>query len=202
MVERDHPRLSIGTQCRLLSIGRSSYYHVPKGETAENLRLMRLIDVQFLETPFYGVKRMTWHLRAEGHAVNEKRVRRLMRKIGLMPIYQLPRTSVRAKGHRNWPYLLRGLRIARPNQVWAADVTYIPLARGLPLSGRHHRLVQPQGALLAPVKHVGGGVLRRSPEPMHLLGSGLRISSTPTKAPSSPPSPSRSGSRTPASGYR
>jgi len=130
MVERDHPRLAIGAQCRLLSIGRSSYYHVAKGEAPENLRLMHLIDEQFLETPFYGVKRMTWHLRTEGHAVNEKRVRRLMRKMGLMPIYQRPRTSVRAKGHRTWPYLLRGLRIERPNQVWASDVTYIPLARG------------------------------------------------------------------------
>ena len=130
MVEKDHPRLSITEQCRLLSILRSAFYYVPKGETALNLALMRQIDEQFLETPFYGVRQMTWHLRAEGHLVNEKRIRRLMRLMGLMPIYQRPNTSRKAKGHKTWPYLLRGLAITRPNQVWCADVTYIPMWRG------------------------------------------------------------------------
>ena len=130
MIEKDHPRLSVAEQCRLLSISRSSFYYAPKGETAFNLALMRLIDEQFLETPFYGVRQMTWHLRAEGHLVNKKRIRRLMRVMGLMPIYQRPKTSIKAKGHKTYPYLLRGLRINRPNQVWCADVTYIPMRRG------------------------------------------------------------------------
>ncbi|MGV8988354.1 MAG: IS3 family transposase [Cypionkella sp.] len=94
MIDRTHPKLSVGAQCRLLSISRSSFYYVPRGETALNLDLMLLIDKQFLETPFYGVRQMTWHLQNEGHAVNEKRIRRLMR---LMPIYQKPNTSRPAK---------------------------------------------------------------------------------------------------------
>ena len=130
MIETGHARLSIGRQCELLSISRSSFYFKPKGETALNLGLMRLIDKQFLETPFYGVRQMTWHLRNEGHLVNEKRIRRLMRLMGLMPIYQKPNTSKAAKGHKTYPYLLRGLRVERPNQVWCADITYLPMRRG------------------------------------------------------------------------
>ena len=130
MIRPDHPTLSIVRQCRLASIGRSTFYHVPKGESAKNLGLMAMIDRQFLETPFYGARQMMWHLRAEGHRVNIKRVRRLMRLMGLMPIYQPPRTSVPIKGHKTYPYLLRGMAIERPNQVWCADITYIPLAKG------------------------------------------------------------------------
>ncbi len=130
MIEKHHPSLSIARQCHLLSISRSSFYYEAKGETAFNLMLMRLIDEQFLETPFYGVRQMTWHLRAEGHSINQKRIRRLMRLMGLMPIYQRPKTSIKAKGHKIWPYLLKGRRIDRPNQVWCSDVTYIPMRRG------------------------------------------------------------------------
>lgn len=130
MIEPGHRGLSIGKQCALLSISRSSFYYAPKGETEMNLALMRLIDEPFLETPFYGVRQMTWHLRNEGHLVNEKRIRRLMRLMGLMPIYQKPNTSKAAKGHRTYPYLLRGLRVERPNQVWCADITYLPMRRG------------------------------------------------------------------------
>jgi putative transposase len=130
MIERSHPRLSVGAQCRLLSISRSSFYYEPQGETAMNLGLMLLIDKQFLETPFYGVRQMTWHLQNEGHAVNEKRIRRLMRLMRLMPIYQKPDTSRPAKGHKTYPYLLGGLRVERPNQVWCADITYLPMRRG------------------------------------------------------------------------
>ena len=130
MIERGHPDLSVGKQCALLSISRSSFYYEPKGETELNLGLMRKIDKQFLETPFYGVRQMTWHLRNEGHLVNEKRIRRLMRLMGLMPIYQKPNTSRAAKGHKIYPYLLRALRVDRPNQVWAADITYLPMRRG------------------------------------------------------------------------
>ena len=130
MIEPNHPDLSIGRQCALLSISRSSFYYEPKGETELNLDLMRVIDKQFLETPFYGVRQMTWHLRNEGHLVNEKRIRRLMRLMGLMPIYQKPNTSRPAKGHKIYPYLLRGLCVDRPNQVWCADITYLPMRRG------------------------------------------------------------------------
>ncbi len=125
MIERSHPFLSVGAQCRLLSISRSSFYYEPQGETEVNLALMKLIDKQFLETPFYGVQQMTWHMRNEGHAVNVKRVRRLMRLMRLMPIFQKPDTSRPAKGHKTYPYLLGGLRVDRPNQVWCADITYL-----------------------------------------------------------------------------
>ena len=130
MVEPGHPILPVGKQCALLSISRSSFYYTPKGESEMNLALMRLIDEQYTRTPFYGVRQMTWHLKNEGHPVNEKRIRRLMRLMGLMPIYQKPSTSRPAKGHKIWPYLLRGLRVERPNQVWAADITYLPMRRG------------------------------------------------------------------------
>jgi len=90
MIEPNLPDLSVGKQCKLLSISRSSFYYEPKGESEMNLDLMRLIDKQFLETPFYGVRQMTWHLRNDDHLVNEKRIRRLMRLMGLMPIYQKP----------------------------------------------------------------------------------------------------------------
>ncbi|QFS83607.1 Integrase core domain protein [Roseivivax sp. THAF40] len=130
MIEPDHPDLSIGQQCKLLSIARSSFYYTPKGETKQNLGLMRRIDEQFLETPFFGVRQMTWHLRNDGHLVNEKRIRRLMRLMGLMPIYQKPNTSRPARDHKTYPYLLRGLRVERPNQVWCSDITYLPMRRG------------------------------------------------------------------------
>ena len=130
MIERNHPKLSVGAQCRLLSISRSSFYYEPQGETEKNLDLMLLIDKQFLDTPFYGVRQMSWHLQNEGHAVNQKRIRRLMRLMRLMPIYQKPNTSKPAKGHQTYPYLLGGLRIGRPNQVWCSDITYIPMRKG------------------------------------------------------------------------
>ncbi len=130
MIEPNLPGLSVGKQCELLSISRSSFYYEPKGESEMNLDLMRVIDKQFLETPFYGVRQMTWHLRNDDHLVNEKRIRRLMRLMGLMPIYQKPNTSKAAKGHKIYPYLLRGLRVDRPNQVWCADITYLPMRRG------------------------------------------------------------------------
>ena len=130
MIEPGHPALSVGAQCRLLRVSRSSFYYEAQGETETNLGLMLLIDKQFLDTPFYGVRQMTWHLRNEGHAVNEKRIRRLMRLMGLMPIYQRPNTSKPAKGHKIYPYLLRGLLVNRPGQVRCTDITYIPMRRG------------------------------------------------------------------------
>jgi putative transposase len=130
MIEPDHPHLSVGRRCALVSIGRSTFYRARAPETAENLLLMRLLDEQFLETPWYGSRQMARHLRRQGHAVGRKRVRRLMATMGLAPIYQRPRTTVPHPEHRIYPYLLRNLVIDRPNQVWCADVTYIPMRRG------------------------------------------------------------------------
>ena len=130
MIESEHPSLSVVRQCELVSISRSSFYYQPVGEAAENLALMRLIDAQFLEAPWYGSRQMARHLRREGHEVGRKRVRRLMAKMGLAPIYQRPRTTAPHPEHRIYPYLLRGLVVDRPNQVWCADFTYIPMRRG------------------------------------------------------------------------
>jgi putative transposase len=113
-----------------VSISRASFYRRPAGESPENLALMRLIDETFLECPFYGARQMARHLRRVGWCVGRKRVRRLMRKIGLSPIYQAPKTSEPHPQHKVYPYLLRHLAIERPNQVWCADVTYVPMRRG------------------------------------------------------------------------
>ena len=130
MIDPGHRRLSIVRQCELASISRSSFYREPTAENEETLRLMRLIDEQFLETPWYGSRQMARHLRRNGWCVGRHRVRRLMLKMGLAPIYQRPKTSEPHPQHRIWPYLLRHLTIDRPNQVWCADVTYIPMRRG------------------------------------------------------------------------
>ncbi|PRY95750.1 putative transposase [Hasllibacter halocynthiae] len=130
MVERGRPQLSVAAQCRLLSIPRSTFYRRPAGETAENLALTRIIDRQFMEAPFHEVRRMTWHPRNKSYAVGSKRVRRLMRLMGLMPTYQKPNTSRLAEGRQPYPYLLRGSAIDRANQVWCADITYLPMRRG------------------------------------------------------------------------
>ena len=130
MVDPTHARLSIVRQCRVVSIARSSFYYAGQGENPLNLRLMRLIDEQFLETPFYGSRQMTRWLRRQGDTVSRKRVRRLMRLLGVHALFQRPRTSQPHPAHRIYPYLLRDLRITRPNHVWCTDVTYIPLQWG------------------------------------------------------------------------
>ena len=130
MVVREHPALSLSRQCRLLSIGRSSLYYEPKGESAETLALMRRIDELFLKYPFYGARRMALHLRREGVRIGRRRAARLMRLMGLEAVYRAPRTSAPHPEHRVWPYLLRGLAIERPDHVWCADITYIPVQRG------------------------------------------------------------------------
>jgi len=114
----------------LLDISRSGLYYQPKGISEEDLILMKLIDRQYLTTPFYGARKIAAWLKSQGQWVNRKRVRRLMRMMGLKAIYRRPRTSQPAPGHKIYPYLLSGVRITRPNQVWAADITYIPMARG------------------------------------------------------------------------
>ena len=130
MIEKNNPDLSIGKQCKLLSISRSSFYYQPKGESEENLALMRHIDELFLKHPFYGSRQMVRHLRREGIRIGRHRVRRLMRLMGLEAIYQAPRTSQPHSEHRIYPYRLKGLLITRPDHVWCADITYIPVRRG------------------------------------------------------------------------
>ena len=130
MIEPRHPHLSVVRQCELVAVSRSGFYHRPAGETALNLALMRLIDAQFLETPWYGSRQMARHLCREGYVVGRKRIRRLMARMGLAPIYQRPRTTVPNPEHRIFPYLLRDVVIDRPNQVWCADITYLPMRRG------------------------------------------------------------------------
>ncbi len=130
LISDEHSRLSIVRQCELVDISRSSYYYTPSGESEFNLELMGEIDRQFLETPFYGSRQMARHLRRQGYAVGRTRVRRLMRIMGLQAIYQKPRTSTPNTHHQVYPYLLRGLPITRANQVWCADITYIPMHRG------------------------------------------------------------------------
>ena len=130
MIEPEHPGLSITTQCSLLEISRSSWYYEVLGESTLNLELMKLIDEQFLETPYYGARQMARHLRRQGYGVNRKRIQRLMQKMGLMALYQKPNTSKPHPEHKIYPYLLRGADIWEPNQVWCADVTYIPMRKG------------------------------------------------------------------------
>jgi putative transposase len=130
MVDRQHPSLSVVHQCRLLDISRSSVYYRSSEASQEDLDYMKLMDRQYLATPFYGSRRFSVCLRKQGYCVNRKRVQRLMRIMGLKAIYRHPRTSKATPGHRIYPYLLEGMEITRPNQVWAADITYIPMARG------------------------------------------------------------------------
>lgn len=130
MVKTDHQKLSITRQCELVDISRSSWYYEAFGETELNLKLMRLIDEQFMEEPSYGARQMARHLRRQGYWVNRKRVKRLMQKMGLRAIYQKPNTSKPHPGHKIYPYLLRGVEITKPNHVWCADVTYIPMRKG------------------------------------------------------------------------
>ena len=130
MATRQHSALSTVRQCDLLGISRSSVYYRPRATSPEDLAVMKLIDQQYLTTPFYGSRRMTVWLQRRGRPVGRKRVQRLMRIMGLQAIYRRPRTSLRALGHKVYPYLLGGMEITRPNQVWATDITYIPMARG------------------------------------------------------------------------
>ena len=122
--------LPVSRQCQLLELNRSTWYYQASAVSSEELALMRRIDEMHLERPFYGSRRIRDWLQDEGHDVNRKRVQRLMRQMGIMAIYPKPKTSRPGKGHRIYPYLLRGMTVHRPNQVWAADLTYVPMARG------------------------------------------------------------------------
>ncbi len=129
MIERDGP-LSLSRQCTLLKVSRSSQYYRPKGESAENLALMRRMDELHMAYPFYGSRQMMRHLRREGLKAGRHRIRRLMRVMGMEATYRRPRTSVAGPEHRVFPYLLRGLAISRADHVWCADITYVPVTQG------------------------------------------------------------------------
>ena len=131
--------MSVRRQCELLGLCRSSLYYEPAAETAENLRLMRLIDQEYTAHPILGSRRLTKWLIEPGEPVNRKRVQRLMRRMGLEAIYPKPKLSAAGRGHRIYPYLLRDVKVERPDQVWSADITYVPLARGFMYLGVHFK---------------------------------------------------------------
>jgi len=124
MIELNHDRIPVSRQCELLGLSRSTFYYECKGVSATDLELMRLIDEQFTRTPFYGSRRIAACLRQKGYNVNRKKVARLMHKMGLQAIYPKRRLSIPEKEHKVYPYLLKGIVINRPNQVWSTDITY------------------------------------------------------------------------------
>ncbi len=130
MIEPGHKQISLRRQCELIGLNRASYYYKPATESSLNLRLMRLIDEQYMKMPYYGWPRMTAHLKNLGYQINHKRVARLMQKMGLQAIYPKNRPKTERNEHTIYPYLLRNLEIVRPNQVWSTDITYIPIQNG------------------------------------------------------------------------
>jgi putative transposase len=129
-VEPGHPEISLRRQCALLGVNRSGLYYQPAGEGAENLRLMRLIDEEYTQRPFYGSRRMAVWLRERGYAVNRKRVARLMEVMEIEAVYPKPKLSRPGEEHKIYPYLLEGVEVTRVNQVWSTDITYIRMAEG------------------------------------------------------------------------
>ena len=130
LVQPDHAELSIRRQCELLSLTRSMLYYLPVGVSAEDQALMKAIDRLFTKWPFYGSRKILFELRGEGHEVNRKRVQRLMQVMGLQALVPGPHTSKPHPDHPIYPYLIGGIDVVRPNQVWATDITYIPLEQG------------------------------------------------------------------------
>jgi len=130
MVTRDHPGVSIVRQCEILKLSRSDFHYTPVGIDEETLSVMKAIDQVFTKYPFFGSRQIRAYLRREGIVVGRHRIRRLMRLMGLEAIYKRPRTSQPHPAHRVYPYLLKGMVIDRPGQVWCADITYIPVRRG------------------------------------------------------------------------
>lgn len=130
LIDRSHRRLSVSAQCRLLSVSRSGLYYTPSTETTANLAILRLLDKQYLETPFYGVRRLRAWLGEQGYAINPKRLRRLMGVVNWQTVYRRPRTTRRDPTQRVYPYLLKNLPITAANQAWAIDITYVPMRHG------------------------------------------------------------------------
>lgn len=129
MVEPGHGGLSVRRQCELLGLPRSSFYYTAVAESEEDLCLKRLIDEEYLRHPFFGSRNMTEYLQRLEYDVNRKRVQRLMREMGIQAVYP-KKTTIPAPGHKIYPYLLRGVKITRVNQVWSTDITYVPMQRG------------------------------------------------------------------------
>ena len=201
LVDRDQREPSIRRQCVLLGVARSGVYRRARPANDNDLALMRRLDELFTAWPFLGSRRMAAMLRAEGYPVNRKRVQRLMRKMGIAALGPKPRTTKPAPGHKIFPYLLRNLMIDRANQVWAADITYVPIGRGFlylvaASTGQAGRCWRGGCRIRWTSRSALRRWRRRSP------GSASRRSSTPIKAASSaaPSSPARS--RRPASGSR
>jgi putative transposase len=130
MIESKHKTITVSRQCDLIGISRASYYYESQRDDSYNQLIMNLIDEQFTKTPFYGVPRITESLRIKGHTVNPKRVRRLMRKMGLEAIYPKKKLSKPHPAHKKYPYLLRDVVIDHPDQVWGVDITYLRLQHG------------------------------------------------------------------------
>ena len=130
MIQRDHPDLSISQQCKLVQLSRSAFYYTPVGIDTETLAMMKEIDRVFTKYPFFGSRQIAAYLRREGKVVGRHRVRRLMAKMGLEAIYKRPRTSQPHPQHPVYPYLLRKVQIDQPNQVWCADITFVPVRNG------------------------------------------------------------------------
>ena len=171
LIDREEEKLSVRRQCELLGVGRSGLYYCAAGENAEKVALMRKLDEQYTRTPYYGVRRMTAWLQREGWEVNPKRVRRLLRVMGLEAIYPKPKLSQPEEGRRVYPYLLRDVAIERVDHVWSSDNTYIRMARQLVISGGGDRLVQPVRVELA----TGG----ESGERFLCGGAGRRLAAQP-----------------------
>ena len=130
MVDSGLSTITVVRQCELIGLSRASLYYQPKPINPENLELMHLLDQQYTETPFYGYRRMTDAMKEKGFEVNAKRVRRLLREMGLEAVYPKPRTTIPAPGHKVFPYLLRGVTVSKPGEVWCSDITYIRLRQG------------------------------------------------------------------------
>jgi putative transposase len=130
MIESTHPTISLRRQCELFNIHRGNLYYIPVAESEENIKILSLLRQQYFETPFYGARKLTVWLQIMGFKINRKRVRRLMKTVNWQTIYREPRTTISNKEHKKYPYLLRNLKIEKNNQVWATDITYIPMKHG------------------------------------------------------------------------
>jgi putative transposase len=158
MIEPAHD-LAISKQAKALNISRGNVYYLPRPMPEAELALMRRLDRLHLEFPFAGSRMLRGLLAAEGCKIGRRHVKTLMKRMGIEALYRRPRTTKPEPGHKIYPYLLRGMEIVRPNQVWAMDITYIPMARGFVYLAV--RLVQPSRAVVGRVNRHGGGVLRR-----------------------------------------
>jgi transposase-like protein len=195
LIEPELREPSISRQCQLLSLNRSTFYYAPMPAKAEDLELMRQIDEQYLKTPFYGSRSKARHFRRQGRKINRKRIQRLMRRMGIEAVYPKPHTSRPHPEHRVYPYLLRDLGVDHSNQVWAADITYVPMSRGfmyiVAVMDWHSRKIL---SWRVPTPWTRIFVSRYSRRPWN--DTDPPRSSTPTKAPSLPASPSLRFSKT------